>query len=62
MWTTLYYLGKELRLKISLNYTEDSSLPLRHDKQGKISVIKRMLVDRDALIDTEDTSGQTLVW
>ena len=62
MWTTLYHLGKELRLKISLNYTEDSSLPSRHDKRGKTSVTKRMLADRDALIDAEDTSGQTSVW
>ncbi|KAJ5732372.1 hypothetical protein N7493_003853 [Penicillium malachiteum] len=36
MWTTLYHLGKEVRLDISLNYTEDNSLSLRHDKQGKM--------------------------
>ncbi|KAJ5730154.1 uncharacterized protein N7483_004662 [Penicillium malachiteum] len=61
MWTTLYHLGKELRLKISLNYTKDSSLPLKHDKRGKTSIIKRILADRDVLIDAKDTSGQTLV-
>lgn len=40
MWANLHRLGKELQLKISLNFIEDSSLPLRYDKRGKSSVIK----------------------
>ncbi|KAJ5291476.1 hypothetical protein N7478_000727 [Penicillium angulare] len=62
MWANLHRLGKELRLKISLNFIEDSSLPSRCDKRGKSSVTKRMLADRDAQIDAEDVSGQPSVW
>lgn len=63
MWAELSRLGKQLRLKISVNYIEDnSSLPSRYDKRGKSSVSKRMLADRDAQLDAEEVSGQPSVW
>lgn len=63
MWAELARLGKQLRLKISVNYIEDSSLlPSRYDKRGKSSVSKRMLADRDAQLDAEEASGQPSVW
>ncbi|KAJ5100797.1 hypothetical protein N7456_006849 [Penicillium angulare] len=62
-WASLYRLGKELRLKISVNYIEDSApSALGSDKRGKSSVTKRMLVDRDAQLDAEEASGQPSVW
>lgn len=63
MWAELARLGKQLRLKISVNYIEDSSpLRSRYDKRGKSSVSKRMLADRDAQLDAEEVSGQPSVW
>lgn len=63
MWAELSRLGKQLRLKISVNYIEDSSsLPSRYDKRGKSSVSKRMLADRDGQSDAEEVSGQPSVW
>ncbi|KAJ6014916.1 hypothetical protein N7540_009507 [Penicillium herquei] len=61
-WVKLSRLGKELRIKISVNYLEDSStLPSKFDKRGKSSVSKRMLADRDDQLDAEDGSGQPTV-
>jgi hypothetical protein len=62
MWAEMSRLGKQLRLKISVNYIEDSSsLPSRYDKRGKSSASKRMLADRDAQLDAEEVSGQPSV-
>lgn len=63
MWAQLSRLGKVLRLKISVNYIEDSSpLPSRYDKRGRSSVSKRMLADRDSQLDAEEASGHPSVW
>lgn len=61
-WASLHRQGKKLRLKISVNYIEDSTPLSRTDKRGKSSVTKRMLADRDAQLDAEDASGQPSVW
>lgn len=62
MWANLSRLGKELRLQISVNYVEDNPPPPRYDKRGKTWATKRMLADRDAQLDAEDTSGQPSIW
>lgn len=64
VWGNLLRVGKELRLRISINYIEDSDLPLSRtsDKRGNTSVTKRMLTERDAQIDAEYASGQHSVW
>ncbi|CAG8885997.1 unnamed protein product [Penicillium salamii] len=62
-WAFLFRRGKKIRLRISINYIEDSGpLPSRTDKRGKSSVTTRMLADRDAQIDAEQVSGQHSVW
>ncbi|KAJ5642756.1 hypothetical protein N7490_006756 [Penicillium lividum] len=61
-WACLYRQGKQLRLKISVNYIEDSIPVSRTDKRGRTSVTKRMLADRDAQLDAEDASGRPSVW
>ncbi|KAF4766946.1 hypothetical protein HAV15_009615 [Penicillium sp. str.  len=61
-WASLYRQGKELRLKVSVNYIEDSTPLMRTDKRGRTSVTKRMLADRDAQLDAEGASGQPSVW
>ncbi|KAJ5718804.1 hypothetical protein N7488_004450 [Penicillium malachiteum] len=60
-WATLYRQGKELRLKISVNYIEDSIPLSRTDKRGRTSVTKRMLADWDAQLDAEDASRRPSV-
>jgi hypothetical protein len=64
VWGNLLRVGKQLRLRISINYIEDSDLSLSRtsDKRGTTSVTKRMLTERDARIDAEYTSGQHSVW
>jgi hypothetical protein len=62
-WAHLFRRGKKIRLKISINYIEDSGpLPSETDKRGNLSVTTRMLADRDAQIDAEQASGQQSVW
>lgn len=47
-WAYLFRRGKKIRLRISINYVEDSGpLPSRTDKRGKSSVTTRMLADRE---------------
>lgn len=56
MWAELSHLGKQRRLKISVNYIKDSSLlSSKYDKRGKSSVSKRMFADRDAQLDVDIT-------
>ena len=65
MWGNLFLLGKELRLKISINYIEDSNRTSsrKNDKRGSTSVTQRMLADREAQIDAEQhVSGQPSAW
>lgn len=64
MWENLLRVGKQLRLRISINYIEDSDLSLSRasDKRGTTSVTKRMLTERDARIDAEYKSGKHSVW
>lgn len=64
VWGNLLRVGKELRLRISINYIEDSDLSLSRasDKRGTTSVTKRMLTERDARIDAEYDSGKHSVW
>jgi len=62
-WAHLARRGKKIRLQISINYIEDSGpFPSRTEKRGKSSVTTRMLADRDAQIDAEQTSGHHSVW
>jgi hypothetical protein len=62
-WAHLYHLGKKLLLQISINYIEDSvALSSGSDKRGKSSTTKKRLVERDARIDAEQSSGQYPVW
>ncbi|XHF99663.1 hypothetical protein AWENTII_003192 [Aspergillus wentii] len=64
MWGNLLHAGKRLRLRITINYIEDSDLPLSRntDKRGTTSVTKKMLTERDVQIDAEYASGQPSVW
>ncbi|ODM21121.1 hypothetical protein SI65_04174 [Aspergillus cristatus] len=65
MWGNLLRLpGKRLKLRISINYIEDSDLSLSRnvDKRGSASVTKGMLTERDRRIDAEHASGQPSVW
>ncbi|KAJ6190331.1 hypothetical protein N7519_000352, partial [Penicillium mononematosum] len=56
----LYRLGKQLLLRISINYIEVNSSSI--DKRGKSSVTKRMLGVRDAELDAKQASGQQSIW
>ena len=50
LWGNLFRLGKELRLKISINYIEDSNptSSRKRDKRGSTSVTQRTLADQEA--------------
>jgi hypothetical protein len=62
-WAHLYHIGKKLLLQISINYIEDSgALSSGTDKRGRSSTTKVRLVDRDARIEAEQSSGQYPVW
>lgn len=66
-WSNLLRLGKakgkKLRLDICINYLADDNDPARKgDKRGATSVTKAMLVERDAQIDAEQSSGQPSLW
>ncbi|KAJ5564500.1 hypothetical protein N7513_000742 [Penicillium frequentans] len=66
-WGKLSTRGKEIRVMIIFNYTEDDHLSRsaggRGEKRGKSSVTNRMLNDRDAQLDAEEhVSGQQSVW
>lgn len=66
-WGKLHTRGKELRVIITFNYTEDDNLfrsaPGRGEKRGKSSVTKRMLGERDAQLDAEEhVSGEQSIW
>lgn len=65
LWGNLFRLGKELRLKISINYIEDSNptSSRKRDKRGSTSVTQRTLADQEAQIDAEHhISGQPSAW
>ncbi|KAI9036240.1 uncharacterized protein KD926_002149 [Aspergillus affinis] len=65
MWSNLLRVGKRLKLRISINYIEDTDLrPLTGstDKRGKSSVTRRMLSERDTRMDAERASGAHMVW
>ena len=65
MWGNILRLpGKRLKLRISINYIEDSDLSLSGnvDKRGTTSVTRSMLTERDLRIDAEHASGQPSVW
>lgn len=67
MWSDLLLRGKELTLKISFNYIDDRhsspSAGRKGEKRGKSSVTQRMLGERDAQLDAEEsTSGGRPIW
>jgi hypothetical protein len=67
MWSDLFSRGKELTLKISFNYVDDRhSSPTagrKGEKRGKSSVTQRMLGERDAQLDAEESaSGEKPIW
>ncbi|EHA21861.1 hypothetical protein CBS115989_10927 [Aspergillus niger] len=64
MWSNLFRLGKQIKLQVSINYTEDSNAALLRsgEKRAATSVTKRMLAERDAQIDGENVSGQASAW
>ncbi|CAG8209362.1 unnamed protein product [Penicillium nalgiovense] len=61
MWSRLLSRGKELTLKISFNYVDERhSSPIRRSemkKRGKSSVTQRMLGDRNAQLDAEESAS-----
>ncbi|CAG7933487.1 unnamed protein product [Penicillium olsonii] len=66
-WSELFHRGKKLRLSITFKYVEDDRLSKttsgRVEKRGRSSVTKRMLDERDAQLDAEETvSGQESIW
>ncbi|GKZ33294.1 hypothetical protein AbraIFM66950_003136 [Aspergillus brasiliensis] len=61
-WTNLLRKGKKIKLEICVNYLADHNEPRAGEKRGATSVTKTMLADRDAQIDTEQTSGQYSPW
>ncbi|CAG8162240.1 unnamed protein product [Penicillium nalgiovense] len=67
MWSDLLLRGKELTLKISFNYVDDRRSPpsagRKGEKRGKSSVTQKMLGERDAQLDAEEsTSGGRPIW
>ncbi|CAG8255666.1 unnamed protein product [Penicillium olsonii] len=67
IWSNLLLRGKELTLKISFNYVDDRhsspSAGRKGEKRGKSSVTQRMLGERDAQLDAEEsTSGGKPIW
>ncbi|CRL31538.1 unnamed protein product [Penicillium camemberti] len=66
MWSSHFCRGKRLTLRVCFNYVEDCSYPpagRKGEKRGKSSVTKRMLGDRDAQLDAEESScGQQSIW
>lgn len=67
IWSDLLLRVKELTLKISLNYVDNrhSSLSAgrKGEKRGKSSAAQRMLGERDAQLDVEEsTSGGKPIW
>lgn len=67
MWSDLLLRGKELTLKISFNYVDDRhsspSAGRKGEKRGKSSVTQRILGERDAQLDAEEsTSGGRPIW
>ncbi|KAJ5288292.1 hypothetical protein PENANT_c092G08765 [Penicillium antarcticum] len=67
IWPEFLLRGKELTLKISFNYVDDrhSSLSAGRigEKRGKSSVTQRMLGERDAQLDAEESSsGGKPIW
>ncbi|KAI9036193.1 uncharacterized protein KD926_002223 [Aspergillus affinis] len=63
VWRALFHAGKELRLSITINYLEDSTLsPSRTDKRGPTSTTTRMLGEREVQMEAERSSGQPAAW
>jgi hypothetical protein len=66
MWSDLLLHGKELTLKISFKYVDDRRSPSagwKGEKRGKSSVTQKMLGERDAQLDAEEsTSGGRPIW
>jgi hypothetical protein len=66
MWSDLLLRGKDLTLKISFNYVDDRRSPStsrKGEKRGKSSVTQRMLGERDAQLDAEEsTSSGKPIW
>ena len=67
-WIELFRSGKKLRVNISFSYKEISGHALtnhrgKSGKRGSNSATRRMLAERDALLDAEqDSMGQPSVW